>query len=380
MSAVHAVILARGGSKGVVGKNERVLNGLPLVARTITAALNSALVDDVHVSTDSDSILRIATQYDANPIKRPAELANDNASSEAALLHCIDFLELSDRDILVLLQCTSPFTTAADIDAVIYPLTHDTVDSSFSVLSDHSFVWEFGDDRAAMGITHDHTMPRQRRQDTNARFVETGAVYAMRVGAFRQEQTRFCGRCTMAEVKTPGHEIDTIEDWHRAEALASYYDEDRPPPIPDLSNIKALVTDFDGVHTDDTVIVNQDGQEAVICSRSDGMGIEFLHNAGIKLLVLSREQNDVVIARARKLRMEVCNHVKDKLPILDAWRAEQQLEWKDIAYIGNDKNDVECLNAAGVSFAPADAHDSAKHAADVVLQKTRRAWSAQRIV
>ena len=129
-----------------------------------------------------------------------------------------------------------------------------------------------------------------------------------------------------------------------------------------------MVTDFDGVHTDDRVLVSQDGQEAVLCSRRDGMGIERLRDRGVRLLILSKEANPVVKARAAKLKMPVQNHVDDKLSALDAWRTEHGLEWAEIAYIGNDINDVACMAACGLAFAPADAHADALAVADIVLE------------
>lgn len=134
-----------------------------------------------------------------------------------------------------------------------------------------------------------------------------------------------------------------------------------------MLQIKALVTDFDGVHTDNTVLVDEEGREFVSCSRRDGMGIELLREKGLHLLILSREANPVVRARARKLRMEVMHHVLDKLPALDDWRREAQLQWEEIAYIGDDINDIDCLKACGLGAVPADAHKDAKVYADLVL-------------
>ena len=200
------------------------------------------------------------------------------------------------------------------------------------------------------------------------RYRENGAIYAMRVEPFLKEQTRFCGRTVLVPVTAPTIEIDTQEDWDMAEAFEASRKAQPPFKMPEQGQIKAVVTDFDGVHTDDRVLVSQDGQEAVMCSRRDGMGIERLRDRGVRLLILSKEANPVVKTRAAKLKMPVQNHVDDKLPALDAWRAEHGLEWNEIAYIGNDINDVACMTACGLSFAPADAHADALAVADIVLE------------
>jgi|LNFM01.1.fsa_nt_gb N-acylneuraminate cytidylyltransferase len=129
-----------------------------------------------------------------------------------------------------------------------------------------------------------------------------------------------------------------------------------------LRRVKALVTDFDGVHTDNTVLVDETGRESVRCSRADGLGIDLLRAADIPVLILSRESNPVVAARAAKLRVEVIHDCLDKIGALRAWVSARGLQLADIAYVGNDVNDLECLEAAGLPFVPADAHTDARRA------------------
>jgi YrbI family 3-deoxy-D-manno-octulosonate 8-phosphate phosphatase len=365
-----AVIPARGGSRGLPGKNIRPLGGVPLVVRTVEAALHASCIERVYVSSDDPEILRVARAAGGHAIVRPGEISGSTASSESALLHALEHLR-SDKaglpDVLVFLQCTSPFTTAPEIDLVVDTMIQKNADSAFSAVEDHGFIWQEDVAGFAEGITHDHAKPRQRRQDMAPRYRENGAIYAMRVPDFLDEKTRFCGRTVLVPVTTPAIDIDTQEDWDLAEAFQAV----RPSPPPRKTRrpgqIRAVVTDFDGVHTDDRVLVSQDGQEAVFCSRRDGMGIERLRDKGIRLLILSKEANPVVRTRAAKLKMPVQNHVDDKLSALEAWRNEHGLAWDEIAYIGNDINDVACMTACGLAFCPADAHPDALGVADIVL-------------
>ncbi len=136
-----------------------------------------------------------------------------------------------------------------------------------------------------------------------------------------------------------------------------------------LSVIKAISFDFDGVFTDNRVYVMENGDEAVACNRSDGMGISMLNARGVPLVIISTEKNPVVAARGAKLNLEVIQGVADKLPKLVNWARENGLSLDQIAFVGNDVNDVQCLKRAGLGIAVADAFPIAIDAADVVLTK-----------
>ncbi|GAA0305510.1 hypothetical protein GCM10010302_50200 [Streptomyces polychromogenes] len=118
---VLAVIPARGGSKGVPGKNTARVGGIPLVARAVRACRGAPTVTDVVVSTDSGAVAAAARAAGAHVIARPAALCGDTASSEAAVLHALDaFEELNSLtvDVVLLVQCTSPFLTPSDVESV----------------------------------------------------------------------------------------------------------------------------------------------------------------------------------------------------------------------------------------------------------------------
>ncbi len=128
--------------------------------------------------------------------------------------------------------------------------------------------------------------------------------------------------------------------------------------------------DFDGVMTDDRVITDQNGIESVICHRGDGLGIERLEAAGVEVVVLSKETNPVVAARCAKLGIECHQGYDDKLPELQLLAAHRGLAAEQVAYVGNDVNDLECVRWAGVGVAVADARHELLVAADWVT--TRR--------
>ena len=140
------------------------------------------------------------------------------------------------------------------------------------------------------------------------------------------------------------------------------------PSTQTLKQIKAVIFDFDGVFTDNRVIVSTTGEEFVICDRGDGMGTNLLAAAGIKMLILSKEKNAVVTSRGKKLNIEVIQGCDDKLPELIQWLQKNNVDAKQAAYIGNDINDLECLKHVGVAVIPADAHHSVINTATWILQ------------
>jgi YrbI family 3-deoxy-D-manno-octulosonate 8-phosphate phosphatase len=365
---VVAVIPARGGSKGVSRKNLRDVGGVPLIVRAIRSAQASALVDRVVVTTDDAEIAAVARTAGADVIARPAELASDESSSEAALLHALD--ELEARDIptrtLVFVQATSPFIDPRSIDEGIRAV-HDGADVVFSAVETHAFLWRESREGAA-GVNHDHRV-RPRRQDREAQLRETGAFYVMRADGFRRYRYRFFGTVRLVLVdELHAVEIDSLSELAAASALAVPVD--APTGRPARIDVDAVVTDFDGVHTDDRVHVAEDGHEFVTANRSDGMGVRLLREAGVPVLILSTEANPVVAARGRKLRVEVRQGLDDKAAALTEWVAGRGLSLDRVAYLGNDVNDLACLALVGWPIAVADAHPLVRSAARVVL--TRR--------
>ena len=220
-----AIIPARGGSKGIPGKNIRELNGKPLIVYSIENALQAKTVDRVVVSTDDEKIVEVAQAAGAEVIKRPSGISGDTASSEEALLHALDFLRKNEAyspDLLVFLQCTSPLTTAEDIDGTVQKLLQDSADTSLAVAPFHYYLWSENAFAEAKGINHEKTS-RPLRQERENQFVETGAVYVMRAQKFLQAKHRFFGKTVMHVMPAERcWEIDDPIDWPVAEAMLEF--------------------------------------------------------------------------------------------------------------------------------------------------------------
>ena len=368
-----AIIPARGGSKGVPGKNLRPVGGVALVARAVRAAVAAPSIDVVAVTTDDDEIAMTARREGAVVIDRPAELASDTATSESALRHALE--ELASRgerfDVCVFVQCTSPFIDPTDIDATAALVAAGDVDSAFTATEHHGFVWRPGA-LGMEGVNHDAAV-RQRRQDREPELLETGAVYAMRVDGFLAADHRFFGRIGAHVVPAwRAVEIDTVDDLELARAIVAA-DPTRSSTGRGLdvlpAAVGAVVFDFDGVMTDNSALLLEDGTEGVIVNRGDGAGIELLRSTGVPLLVITKETNPVALRRCEKLGLPCLAQILDKWPVLEAWLAERGIDPASVVYVGNDRNDVECLERVGCGVAVADAHASALAAADLVLSR-----------
>lgn len=364
---VYVIIPARGGSKGVPGKNLRRVGGVPLVVRAIHAASSAAGIDAVFVSTDDDAIACAATEAGAEVIRRPAELSGDDATSESALLHALDVIaqrDLEAPDIVVMMQCTSPLTTSVEVEGTLSALAEESADCAFTGARSHAFLWRRGPD-GAVAVNHDASR-RLRRQEQELEYGDTGAVYAMRTAGFLRSRSRFFGRIAIYEVPDAhAPEIDTEADFAVAETLLRVTTTVDGSALP--AHVVGLALDFDGVMTDNRVVTFQDGTEAVLCDRADGMGIELLRATDVEVVVLSKEANPVVTARCDKLHVACRQGIVDKLPAFRSWMADHELDPSDVVFVGNDVNDVDCLLAAGCGVVVADAHPSAVAAADLVL-------------
>ncbi len=138
----------------------------------------------------------------------------------------------------------------------------------------------------------------------------------------------------------------------------------------DIKDIQLIIYDFDGVFTDNKVLVFEDGKEAVFCNRADGLAIEKIKELGIPQIILSTEKNKVVEARAKKLNnIEVIHSIADKKIALIDYCKKKKYDLKKVLYIGNDINDLEVMKLVGYPIAPQDANNRVKDVAKSIVKK-----------
>lgn len=220
-----AIIPARGGSKGIPGKNLRALAGKPLIQHSIDQALAASRVSAVYVTTDDAAIAEVSRQCGATVLVRPAELATDAATSESALLHAIDQIATRTRrqpDAIVFLQCTSPLRAEGDIDRAIEYYEQQAADSLLSVVESHRFIWRERDgDLSALNYDF---RSRPRRQDLLPDLTENGSMYIFNTSRFLETKNRLFGKIVGYRMAPETlHEIDEEQDLVVIEALLQYW-------------------------------------------------------------------------------------------------------------------------------------------------------------
>jgi len=222
---ILGIIPARGGSKGLPGKNIKLLNGIPLIAYTIKEALNSKL-DACIVSTDSEEIAQVARNYGGNvPFIRPAEFATDNASSVDVVIHAIDFMKThynQEYDAIMLLQPTTPFRNSEDINQAIDILVSSNADSVISVTDvggTHPARMKFIVDGNLIDPPFVEAFEGQNRQELKPMFIRNGGIYLTRIDVIKGGS--FKGTISKALVMPQKRSvnIDDIDDFEFAEWL-----------------------------------------------------------------------------------------------------------------------------------------------------------------
>lgn len=382
---VVAIVPARGGSKSIPQKNIKPLGGAPLLAYSIEAGLEAKSVDRVIVSTDDPDIAAIARKLGAEvPFMRPASLSDDATPDLPVFQHALDWLDTNAGwlpDIVVQLRPTTPLRPPDCVDAAVELLQLDPDADSVRgvvVASQNPFkMWRLQPDGAMVPLL-DTAGPEgynQPRQELPVTYWQTGHVDAIRTATIR-EQASMSGMRIKPLVIDPIYtcDIDTEADWRQTEWILAHFT--RPLVRPRAGDtrlpehIRLIVFDFDGVMTDNRVWVNADGDEWVACDRGDGFGLERLRAMVPDLMVLSKEQNPVVTARCEKLRLACVQGIDDKLSYLRRMLAQRSIDPADVIYVGNDINDLECMQFVGCGVAVADAHPDVLAQANIVLTKS----------
>lgn len=359
-----AIIPLRAGSKGIPGKNKKKLLGRPLFSWTLGEAIFSNL-DKIYIFTDDENIIDfVKKEYTwTNKVEimvRSQESATDTASTEMGMKEFTERINY-DFDILCLLQATSPLTSREDINNCLDKIIKENYDSALTVVNTMRFIWNENGE----SINYDFNN-RPRRQDFKGLLVENGAVYTTTKEQFLESGIRI-GR-KVAVVKMPEDtltEIDEKEDWVIMEKLL----ENRLNKFKKGSKkIKLLVLDVDGVFTNGCVATSGEKEISKEFSLIDGMGLEILREEGINVAVMTSENSEIVKNRMNKLKIsKTYLGVRDKYSFLEKIMLENNLSRNEIAYIGDDINDLSNICSVKWGIVPQNAVLENKLKADLVL-------------
>ena len=220
-----AIILARGGSKGIPEKNIINFCGKPLLAWTIEQCRDGG-VGEVYVSSDSDKILEVGEEYGAVSISRPEEISGDSASSESGWSHALKIIESESGkvDWVLAPQVTSPIRNSSDISKAIKVAETGIFDSIFSVMEiEDFFMWEIEPPEGPKSINYDYKH-RQMRQQIKKRFIENGSFYLFKTNILREEVNRLGGKIyPFIMEKHKMFQIDNYEDLKLAKIIMLGY-------------------------------------------------------------------------------------------------------------------------------------------------------------
>lgn len=358
-----AFIPVRGGSKSIPLKNIKPIAGRPLLYWVLDAAVKCDFLDKVLVCTDDARIQATAEAYGHEKVQvigRSAEASSDTASTESVMIEALNnHPEITD---FILIQATSPLLSTQDLQNgwQIYQDSHDSV---LSVVRQHRFLWK-DDKNGAISVNYDYNT-RPRRQDWNGELVENGAFYISNRRQILDSNNRLSGKIGLCEMDAETYfEIDEPSDWLIVEQLL--YRRPQAPAKPN-NHIKMLLTDVDGVLTDGSMYYTEHGDEIKRFHTYDGKAVELLRKQGIICGILTAEDTQMVARRGKKIKMDIIHQgVKDKLSLAKQIAAEYNIELKNMAYVGDDVNDVALLAQVGLSFCPSNAQPEVRALSNVI--------------
>lgn len=350
-----AFIPVRGGSKSIPLKNIKPFCGKPLVCWNIEALEACDAVDEIVVATDSDKIEETVASrhYKKTRIyRRSAENACDTASTESVMLEYIRYAELPEDGIFMLVQATSPLTETAHFTEALEMYGKGEYDSILTCVRNYRFFWNA--DGTSMNYDYRN---RPRRQNFGGMLMENGAFYINTVGNILASGNRLSGHIGIYEMpEYTATEIDEPDDWIVLENLMRKHVLSKRQS--ERKRIKLFLCDVDGTLTNGGMYYSEEGDELKKFNTRDGMGFQLLREADIKTGIITSENTRMVENRARKLKVDFLYQGKrdgGKLAAAKEICDQLGITLDEVAYIGDDVNCIELLEAVGVKACPADA-------------------------
>lgn len=363
-----AFIPVRGGSKSIPLKNIREIAGKPLVYWTAKAANDCVGIDKVFVATDSDRIKEIVESFNLSKVSvigRNKDNASDTASTESAML---EFAANYEFDTIILIQATSPLLTAEDITGGLAEFSMPDTDSVLSVVRQKRFQWNVDDKGFVVAANYD-VYHRPRRQEFNGFLIENGAFYITRKKDLLKSKSRLSGNIRAYEMDESSYfEIDEQSDWIIIEKQLENREKNRYNIFPD---IKMFLSDCDGCLTDGGMYYSENGDELKKFNTLDGMGMQMLRERGVLTGIITSEDRELNRRRSKKLNLDIYEAgVKDKLAIVNKLCHKYNIDLQNVAYVGDDINDLDVIKAVGFGCSVMNGLQEVKAAAKYVACKS----------
>ena len=376
-----AFVPARCGSKSIPFKNIKNFCGKPLIFWVLSALQASKSVDKIFVATDCDNIRNIVLSFGfskVEPYMRDPENATDESSTESVMLEFLEKKSIADDSKFLLVQPTSPFTTAADFDNALQLLEQSKKSSLLTCVRSKRFFW----DETGKPINYDYKN-RPRRQDFRGVFMENGAFYISSVGNIKKTNNRLTDDIVIYEMpEYTSVELDEMHDWVIAEHLMKKFVlNDHKFNDNQIRKIKIFLSDVDGTLTDAGMYYNSNGEEIKKFNARDGKGFELLKKAGIKTGFITSEDTQIVKKRASKLKIDYLYQGVahgEKLNVVKEICKKENCTLDEVAYIGDDINCKELLENVGLAACPKDATDEVKNISNILIMEKRGGHGAVR--
>lgn len=361
----------RGGSKSIPLKNIKHFCSKPLVCWNIEALEACPEVDEIIVATDSNDIWNTveSRNYKKTMLyQRSAENACDTASTESVMIEYINYANLAEDSIFILVQATSPLTETKHFTEALQMYAKGEHDSIITCVRNYRFFWN--EDGTSMNYDY---MNRPRRQNFHGMLMENGAFYINTVKNILDNGNRLGGKIGIYEMpEYTATEIDEPDDWIVLENLMQRHVLDRQKK--EVRPIKLFLADVDGTLTDGGMYYSEDGDELKKFNTRDGMGFQLLREHGIKTGIITSEDTRIVENRAKKLKVDFLKQGKrdgGKLEVAKEICGEMGITLQEVAYIGDDINCMEILSNAGIAACPADACKEVKSIRNINIMNSK---------
>ena len=364
-----AFIPARCGSKSIKFKNIKLFCNKPLIYWNIKALQESSMVDEIVVATDCNKIKKIVETFNFKKVRvydRDKLNAEDNSTTESVILEFLQRENYSDNDNFILVQATSPLTETKDFEEALIKMKSDNSDSLLTCVRVKRFLWNDSSEPINYSIEK-----RPRRQDFRGVLIENGAFYINSISNIISSKNRLSGKISIYEMEEYKHvEIDEENDWIIAESLMKKYSKINK----NKKKIKLFISDVDGVMTDGGMYYSENGDELKKFNTQDGMAFELLRNAGIKTAIITSENTKIVKNRATKLKIDYLYQGKFEGGKLSAAKAicnTENIDMKEVAYIGDDVNCLDLLLNVGLAACPTNSTEKIMNISNIVKLKTK---------
>ena len=377
-----AFVPIRKGSKGIPGKNMKVFCGKPLLFWVLDALIKSK-IDLIVVATDdgnaSVEIERHCKQLQMDKTEKvPVELyprrlsnAGDKSSTESVMLEYIENRRrhMDDGDIFMLVQATSPFLESHHVNEALEKMESHECDSLLTVVPFDRFLWERGEPFLHCNTEVNYSVfDRPLRQVLKENyFMENGAIYASRVRQILDTKSRLSG--AIGRVVMPKDtfvEIDDHLDWALSETIAGL----RGVAKDFTSKIKLLVMDLDGTLTDGKLGYTETGELMKLFNTHDAMGFFLIkYQTDVEMMIITGAESPINRLRMGKLDIPLYERVDNKLASIQEYCSNHSISLSEVAFIGDDVNDLDAMRNVGFAACPSSAVDAVRFTSGVTVLK-----------